>query len=85
MLFLRRVMKVPCTARISNDVILKQLNKEKWVIMDGKKEQSEFIRHVLRKGTVGHTVTTGKVVGKQDRGRQQENYWIVLQNGKTED
>ncbi len=36
-----------------------------------KRRQAEFLGHVMRKGKLEHLLTTGKVEGKRNRGRQR--------------
>jgi hypothetical protein len=42
------------------------------LITEHRGKQSKFKRHILRKGLLEHIVTTGKILGKKDRGRQPE-------------
>ena len=72
MWFLRRMMKISWTAKITNENVLKEANEKRRLITDLRKRQSKFIGHVLRKRKIEHLVTTGKILGKRDRGRQRE-------------
>ena len=72
MWFLRRMMKISWTAKITNENVLKEANEKRRLITDLRKRQSKFIGHVLRKRKIEHLVTTGKILGKRDRGRQCE-------------
>jgi hypothetical protein len=44
------------------------------------KRQSKFIEDIKRKGRMELAVTTGKIVGKRDRGRQREKILDSLTN-----
>ena len=72
MWFLRRMLKISWTDKISNENILIQTNERRKIIMGLRKRQSKFIGHILRKGKLEHLVTTGKIIGRRDRGRQRE-------------
>jgi hypothetical protein len=72
MWFWRRMLKVPWTDKITNENILKQINEKRKTIKELRKKQSGFIGHILRKGKLENIVTTGKINGRKDRGRQRE-------------
>ena len=72
MWFLRRMLKVPWTAKISNEAILNQANEERRLIKEVRMRQSKFIGHILRKGKIEYLVTKAKIMGRRDRGRQRE-------------
>jgi hypothetical protein len=72
MWFWRRMLKVPWTDKITNENILKQINEKRKTIKELRKKQSRFIGHILRKGKLENIVTTGKINGRKDRGRQRE-------------
>jgi ribosomal 50S subunit-associated protein YjgA (DUF615 family) len=57
---------------ITNEDILKQVNEKRKTIKELGKKQSRFIGHILRKGKLENIVTTGKINGRKDRGRQRE-------------
>jgi hypothetical protein len=72
MWFWRRMLKEPQTDKVFNLDILKQVNEKRRINVELKKKQSRFIRHILRKGKLVDIVTTGKIKGRKDRGRQRE-------------
>jgi hypothetical protein len=74
------MLKVPWTAKKSNEVILQLANEQRPVFRDVIKRQSKFICHILGKGGIEHAVTTVKIVGKKNRGRQREKIWDGLTN-----
>ena len=72
MWFWRRMLKVPQTDKITNENILKQVNEKRKTIKELRKQTSRFIEHILRKGKLENIVTTDKINGRKDRGRQRE-------------
>ena len=72
MWFLRRMMRIPWTAKKTNEKVLLEANEKRKLVLGIRKRQSLFVGHVLRKQGLEHTVTTGKINGKRDRGRQRE-------------
>jgi uncharacterized iron-regulated protein len=80
MWFLRRMLKVPWTVKISKEFILQQANVERSLIKDIRRRQSDFLGHITRKDPIEHTVVTGKISGRRDRGRQREKILDGLTN-----
>jgi ribosomal 50S subunit-associated protein YjgA (DUF615 family) len=72
MWFWRIMLKVPSTDKITNEDILKQVNEKRKTIKELRKKQSRFIGNILRKGKLENIVTTCKIMGRKDRGRQRE-------------
>jgi hypothetical protein len=72
-LVLEKEAEVALGHKISNEDIPKQVNEKKKIIVELRKKQSRFIRQILRKGKLENIVTTGKIRGRKDRGRQWEN------------
>jgi hypothetical protein len=74
MWFLRRMLKVPWTAKISNEVILQQANVERSMIKDIRKRQSNYFGHIIWKEQIEHTVIMGKISGMRDGKTTRENF-----------
>jgi hypothetical protein len=72
MWFWRRMLKVLWTDKIPNEDNLKQVNEKIKTIKELRKKQSRFRENLLRKRELENIVTTGKISGREDRGRQQE-------------
>ncbi|GFN90513.1 endonuclease-reverse transcriptase [Plakobranchus ocellatus] len=68
MWFLRRMLRIPWTAKKTNERVLKEAYKRRSI----RKRQATFLGHVMRRGKLEHLVTTGKFEGKRSRGRQWE-------------
>jgi ribosomal 50S subunit-associated protein YjgA (DUF615 family) len=66
------MMKIPWTEKRTNEHVLYEAKEQRNLITELRRKQSKFIGHILRKGTLEHIVTTGKIMGKRDRGRQCE-------------
>ena len=66
------MLKMSWSDKTSNENILKQTNEKRRIITKLRKRQSKFIGHILRKGKLEHLVTTGKIIGRRDRGKQRE-------------
>jgi hypothetical protein len=80
MWFLRRVMKVPGTAKALKKIKLQRTNETRTLIKGIKKRQSHLFGHIIRKKVIEYTVITGKISGKRERGRQREKILDGLAN-----
>ena len=72
MWFLRRMLRIPWTAKKSNETVLKEADSKRSLVNKIRKRQSSFIGHVMRREKMEHLVTTGMLEGKRSRGRQRE-------------
>ena len=72
MWFFRRMLKIPWTAKRSNEEVLKEVDQTRRIMDHFRKRQSSFFGHIMRRGKLEHTITAGKIEGKRDRGRQRE-------------
>ena len=72
MWFLRRMLRIPWTAKKSNETVLKEAETERSLIMKIRKRQATFFGHIMRGGGLEHFITTGKLDGKRGKGRQRE-------------
>ncbi|GFO26498.1 endonuclease-reverse transcriptase [Plakobranchus ocellatus] len=71
MWFLRRMLRIPWTAKKTNERVLNEANKSRSLVRTIKKRQATFLDHVMRRRKLEHLVT-GKFEGKRSRGRQRE-------------
>ncbi|GFN92238.1 endonuclease-reverse transcriptase [Plakobranchus ocellatus] len=71
MLFFKRMLRIPWTAKKTNERVLNEANKRS-LVRTIRKRQATFLGHVMRRGKLEHLVTTGKFEGKRSRGRQRE-------------
>ncbi|GFO09420.1 eukaryotic translation initiation factor 3 subunit f [Plakobranchus ocellatus] len=71
MWFLRRMLRIPWTAKKTNERVLNEANKRS-LVRTIRKRQATFLGHVMRRGKLEHLVTTGKFEGKRSRKSQRE-------------
>ena len=92
MWFLRRMLKISWTEKISNERVLTIANVKRKMLQTIKKRKMTFLGHVMRrKGienlSIENLSLTGKVEGKNARGRQRMTYlsnikeWTNRTNG----
>ena len=74
MWFLRRMLKIPWTERISNERVLTIANVKRKLLQTIKKRKMSFLGHVMRRKRIENLLLTGKVEGKKARGRQRMTY-----------
>ncbi|GFO45212.1 endonuclease-reverse transcriptase [Plakobranchus ocellatus] len=72
MWFLSRMLRIPWTAKKTNERVLNEANKRRSLVRTIRKRRATFLGHVMRRGKLEHLVTTGKFEGKKSRGRQRE-------------
>ena len=72
MWFHRRMLKLSWTEKRRNEEVLKEVGQTRNIMSKFRRRQSGFFGHIMRRGRLEHMVTTGKIEGKRDRGRQRE-------------
>ena len=72
MWFLRRMMRIPWTAKKTNEEVLTEAQTTRQLMTKIRKRQAKFVGHVIRRNQLEHLVTTGKFDGKRGRGRPRE-------------
>ncbi|GFO17488.1 hypothetical protein PoB_004399300 [Plakobranchus ocellatus] len=70
--FLRRILRIPWTAKKTNERVLNEANKRKSLVRTIRKRQTTFLGHIMRREKLEYLITTGKLEGKRSRGRQRE-------------
>ena len=83
MWFLRRLLKIPWTARKSNEDVLKEAGTTRTLI-NSIRRQLKFLGHVMRQQNMENLVMTGKIEGRRSRGRPRQKYLDCLGNGFVE-
>ncbi|GFO23909.1 endonuclease-reverse transcriptase [Plakobranchus ocellatus] len=81
MWFLRRMLRIPWTAKKTNERVLNEANKRRSLVRTIRQCQATFLGHVMRRGKLEHLVITGKFEGKRSRGRQREKKWMDWPHG----
>ena len=72
----RRLLRVPWTARRSNQSILKEINPEYWLEGLMLKLKLQYLGHLMGKGnSLEKTLILGKIEGRRRRG-QQRMRWL---------
>ena len=74
MWFLRRMWRVPWTARRTNQEVLEMANTSRSLITIMRKRQLKYIGHVLRGQSLEKDCLLGMVEGSRARGRQRMKY-----------
>ena len=72
MWFYRRMLRIPWTAKKTNVEVLNQACTQRNLIKRIRIRQSRFFGHIMRREGLEHLVTTGKIQGRRDRGRERE-------------
>ena len=68
----RRLLKVPCTARRSNQSILKEISPEYSLEGLRLKQKLQYFGHLMRRtDSLEKTLMLGKIEGRRKRGRQR--------------
>ena len=74
MWFYRRMLKIPWTARVTNEEVLRRVNQERSLLRTIRKRQIEFLGHVIRREKIEHLCLTGMIEGRRARGRQRKKF-----------
>ena len=83
MWFLRRILRIPWTDRVSNDNVLARAGVQRELMKTVRKRQMSFLGHIYRKNDLEKAVLAGKICGRRDRGRQRITYLQSLNNAAT--
>lgn len=78
MWFLRRMLRIPYTARVTNIEVLRRAQGNRKLANNIRRSQAEFFGHVMRREALEHQITTGKIEGRRSRGRQREKITDAL-------
>ena len=74
MWFLRRMMKIPWTAKKTNEDVLIDACVKISIISNIRGRQSRFLGHVLRRTQLEHLITTGKIKGEEIGDDKEKSY-----------
>ena len=74
MWFYRRMMRIPWTARKTNQEVLNLANTTRELLHKIRKRQLNFLGHIIRRQSIEHLALTGRVEGRRARGRQRMKY-----------
>ena len=72
--FLRRMLRIPWTARTTNQDVVQTTGTKRELITVIRKRQLGFLGHVLRRNGIENSCLLGKINGKIARGKQRHKY-----------
>ena len=72
MWFLRRMLRIPWTAKKTNKMVLKEVETNRSLMQRIRKQQATFFGHIMRREGLEHFLTTGKLDRKRSKKRQRE-------------
>ena len=76
-------MRIPWTDKLTNEEVLQRAGVERKLIGEIRTRQMRFLGHVIRKDGLENLALTGKIEGKNGRGRKRMlwmtslNAWIA--------
>ena len=71
MWFLRRMLRVPWTARLTNERVMEMAGVRRALLGAVRARQLKFLGHILRHECLEKEVLLGKIEGRRARGRQR--------------
>ena len=84
MWFYRRMLRIPWTAHVTNEEVLRKIGTERKLLPTVRKRQLEFLGHVMRKESLENLTLTGRIEGKKSRGRPWIKYLTSLSTWMAE-
>ena len=89
MWFIRRMLRIPYTVRVTNDKALLDANTDRNILKKIRKKQAEFFGQYMRKEKLEHLIMTGKIEGRKSSGRQREKLldsitWWLQEKSRTD-
>ena len=70
----RRMMKIPWTARLTNEEVLNLVGEDRQLLRTVRKRQFDFFGHVMRRNGMEKLTVTGMIGGRRGRGRPRVKY-----------
>lgn len=69
----RRVLKIPWTARITNENVLRRINRDRELLLTIKRRKTAYLGHIMRntKYQLLQLIIEGKIEGKRGMGRKK--------------
>ena len=72
--FLRRMLRIAWTDKVSNDQVLQRANTSRNLLKVIVSRQIRFVGHVMRKNQLETVALTVVIEGKRARGRQRKTF-----------
>ena len=82
----RKMMKVPWTARMTNEAVMNMVGEDRQLVGAVRKRQFSFLGHNIRRGGMEKLALTGMIEGRRGRGRPREKYLdglVRMTNGRV--
>ena len=71
MSFLRRMLRIPWAAKKTNEMVLKEAETNKSLVQTIRNQQATFFGHAMRRESLEHFLTTGKLHRNISKGREK--------------
>ena len=78
MWFLRRMLRIPWTARMTNERVMELAGVRRELMAEVRKRQLKVLGHILRHDALEKDVFLGKIEGRRARGRQRMTFGSSL-------
>lgn len=78
MWILRRMMRIPWTARITNEEVMRRAGVQRELMKEIRKRQLHFLGHALRAEGLERECLLGKIEGTRARGRQRIKFMDAI-------
>ncbi|GFO25222.1 retrovirus-related pol polyprotein line-1 [Plakobranchus ocellatus] len=80
MWFIRRMMRISWSEKMSNKFVLKEANLERSLIKTIRQRHLQFLGNICRHRGLEHLAISGKIEGKRSRARQRITF---IENPKS--
>ena len=81
MWFYRRILRIPYTAHVKNEVVLDRMSEKRELINIIRSQQMKlFLEHTMRNMDVENIIVTEMIEGRRDRGTQRLTFTKRLSN-----
>ena len=81
MFFYRKMQRIPWTARVTNEEVLRRVDEERTLIKEIRRRQLKFLGHILRAGELEKDCLLGRIEGRRARGAQRIKFLDSLRKG----
>ena len=78
MWLLRRILRIRWTEKKTNEMVSKEAETNRSLVQKIRKQQATFFGHVMRRESLEHFLTTGKLDRKRSRGKtKRKKCWTA--------
>ena len=71
---LRRMLRVPWTAKMTNEEVLRRAGVDRELLKTIRQRQLQFLGHLIRARELEYDCLVGRIEGTRARGRQRKKY-----------